>query len=68
MISQMTDVENLSLQLERELERYQQEYKIKDGDMAWILLRVGTCFYLKDLCSRGFNGNGNGHLDLGKPA
>jgi hypothetical protein len=66
MIGQTIDIENLSLQLEGELERYQQEYKIKHGDMAWILLRIGTNYYLKDLCSRGLNGNGqfedNGHI------
>lgn len=61
MTGQMIDVENVGLELEMELERYQQENKIKDSDMAWMLLRIGTNYYLKDICSRG--SNGNGHFD-----
>ena len=66
MIGQTIDIEHLSQQLEGQLEIYQQQNKIRHGDMAWILLRIGTDYYLKDLCSRGFNGNGqfedNGHV------
>jgi hypothetical protein len=58
MIGQTIELENLSEQLEGELEIYQKQNRIRPGDMAWILLRIGTNYYLKDLCSRQYHGNG----------
>ncbi len=54
----MIDIEPLDLQLERKLERYQRRYKMAYADLAWILLRIGTNYYFKDICSRGLNRNG----------
>lgn len=66
MINGMIDVENLALQLERDIERYQQEHQMTNADLAFILLRIGTSYYFRDICSRGLNGNGqvndNGHI------
>ena len=65
MIEQMVDIENLEVKIGKRLERYQQRYGIAHADVAWILLRIGTSYYFKDICSRALEGNGhfggNGH-------
>ena len=65
MIEQMIDTDTLELHLESEVKRYQQEYNLTNADMAWILLRIGTNYYFKDICSRGLNASeqagNNGH-------
>ena len=53
----MIDLENLEAQLTRKFERYQHRYRITHADLAWILLRIGTSYYFKDICSRGLNDN-----------
>jgi hypothetical protein len=57
MVDQVIDIEALDLEIERNIQRYQQEYNISDADIAWILLRLGTSFYFKDISSRGINGD-----------
>lgn len=54
----MIDVESFDLRLERKLERYQRRYRIPYSDLAWILLRMGTNYYFKDICSRGLIASG----------
>jgi len=56
MVVQLIDLENFEAQLARRLERYQQRYKITHAELAWILLRIGTSYYFKDICSRELNG------------
>ena len=53
----MIGIENFELQIEKKLERYQQKYDISNADVAWILLRIGTSYYFKDICSRRLNVN-----------
>ncbi|MBI4304622.1 MAG: hypothetical protein HY665_09850 [Chloroflexi bacterium] len=55
----MTDLESFELGLERRLERYQRKYNLAHADLAWILLRVGTSYYFRDISSRRINGNGH---------
>ncbi len=57
MTNQLIDVEAVDLEIERNIQRYQQEYDVSDADIAWILLRLGTSFYFKDISSRGINGD-----------
>ncbi|OGO31590.1 MAG: hypothetical protein A2Z29_02885 [Chloroflexi bacterium RBG_16_56_11] len=61
---QLIDLENFEARLADKFERYQLRYKITHADLAWILLRIGTSYYFKDICSRGLDGNavlpGNG--------
>ncbi len=57
MVGQMIDMEALDLGIERKLQRYQQKFNMSDADIAWILLRLGTRYYFKDISSRGLNGN-----------
>ena len=53
----MIGIENFELQIEKKLERYRQKYNITNADAAWILLRIGTSYYFKDICSRRLNLN-----------
>lgn len=55
----MIDIEAAELELERKLDRFQRRYKVAHADLSWILLRLGTNYYFKDICSRGLNGNGH---------
>lgn len=57
MVSQMLDTEAINLEIKKRLQKYQQEYKISDAELAWVLLRLGTSYYFKDISSRGLNGN-----------
>ena len=57
MANQVTDMEAIDLEIERNVQRYQQEYNVSDCDIAWILLRLGTCYYFKDISSRGMKEN-----------
>ena len=61
MIGQVIDKETLDQQIERKLERYQQRFNLTNADLAWMLLRIGTNYYFKDICSRGLNGNSQFH-------
>ena len=54
---QMIDLENFEVQITRKFDKYQQRYKITHADLAWILLRIGTGYYFKDICSRGLEAN-----------
>ncbi|MGD0795125.1 MAG: hypothetical protein ABR958_06015 [Dehalococcoidales bacterium] len=57
MVSQMLDTEAIDLEIKKSLQKYQQEYKISNAELAWVLLRLGTSYYFKDISSRGLNGN-----------
>jgi hypothetical protein len=57
MADKIVDIEAIDLEIERDVQRYQQEYNVSDADIAWMLLRLGTCYYFKDIASRGMNGN-----------
>jgi hypothetical protein len=50
---QLADLESVETQLARKFERYQQKYGVSHADLAWILLRIGTRYYFKDIASRG---------------
>jgi len=52
MGAQLIDMENFEAQLGKKFERLQQKYRVTDADLAWILLRIGTGYYFKDICSR----------------
>jgi hypothetical protein len=52
MSVQIIDLETFEAQLASKFERYQQRFKISHADLAWILLRIGTSYYFKDICSR----------------
>jgi hypothetical protein len=56
MISQAIDIESIDQQIGKKVERYRRRYKITYADLAWILLRIGTSYYFKDICTRGTNG------------
>jgi hypothetical protein len=57
MTNQAIGIEAIDLEIERNIQRYQQEYDVSDADIAWILLRLGTSFYFKDISSRAINGD-----------
>lgn len=57
MVGQTLDTEAIDLEIRRNLQIYQKEYNISDADLAWILLRLGTGYYFKDISSRGMNRN-----------
>ncbi len=48
----MTDLESMEVRLERIIQRYQRRYGISHADLSWVLLRMGTNYYFKDICSR----------------
>ncbi len=50
------DIEAVDLRVERLAERYQRRYGIDYGNLAWILLRLGTVYYFRDLCVGHVNG------------
>lgn len=52
---QLGDLESIEAQLAKKFERYQQKYQITNADLAWILLRIGTIYYFKDISSRELN-------------
>jgi hypothetical protein len=56
MVNQILDTEAIDLEIRRSLEKYQREHKISDAQLAWVLLRLGTGYYFKDISSRGMNG------------
>lgn len=58
MISQMINLENFETELEKRLAKYQARYNVTHADLAWMLLRIGTDYYFRDICSRGINGGG----------
>jgi hypothetical protein len=58
MINQMINLENFETELENRLAKYQVRYNVTNADLAWMLLRIGTNYYFRDICSRGGNGNG----------
>ncbi len=55
MTNQLIDIEAIDLEIERNIQRYQQEYDVSDADVAWVLLRLGISYYFKDITSRGIN-------------
>ncbi len=57
MSVQLVDLETFEAQLAQKFERYQHRFKISHADLAWILLRIGTSYYFKDICSRGVSNN-----------
>ena len=48
----LRDLEDIETQLEKKFEKYQQRFNISHADLAWILLRIGTVYYFKDISSR----------------
>ena len=48
----MMDMETIDLQIEKKVERFRRRYQITNANLAWILLRIGTTYYFKDICSR----------------
>jgi hypothetical protein len=60
MVGQMIDLETIDLEIERNVQKYQQDYNLSDADLAWILLRLGTRYYFKDISSRDINGGRQG--------
>jgi hypothetical protein len=48
----LNDLESMEEQLARKFERYQKRYGIDHADLAWILLRIGTIYYFKDIATR----------------
>lgn len=52
---QTKDLEDIETQLTKKFEKYQQRFQISHADLAWILLRMGTVYYLKDISSRALN-------------
>ncbi len=55
MGAQLIDLENFEAQLGKKFERLQEKYRVTDADLAWILLRIGTGYYFKDICTREKN-------------
>ena len=51
----LSDLESTEAELAKKFERFQQRYGITHADLAWILLRIGTMYYFKDISSRGLN-------------
>ncbi|OGO22501.1 MAG: hypothetical protein A2144_10685 [Chloroflexi bacterium RBG_16_50_9] len=58
MTGEMLNIETLSQQIEKKVERYRRRYQITYADLAWLFLRIGLSCYYKELCVRDTNGNG----------
>ncbi len=57
MLNQLNDLERIDESFVKRIERYQQRYRVSYSELAWILLRVGTFYYFKDISTRGLNDN-----------
>ena len=57
MAYQVLDIDAIDLEIEEKIQKCQQEFCVSDADIAWILLRLGTHYYFKDISSRAMCGS-----------